>query len=351
VPDGRKRITRVLTTLCVTALGGSMLVASPSSAEPDIADVQERVDTLYHEAEVASERLNEARERLGQAQTRLKALRADLARKRTQVEDARRQVVSAVVAQSQGQAFSSATQVALSDSPDAFLEQLIVVSQYNEQQNQLKAQFARQAQQLEMRQEAAERELSQIAGAKRELATHKAKINEKADEAKGLLDRLKTEAAAEAAERAARASRALDENREPSPAPAPSSPSPVPAAPTSSASGRAGAAVDYALAQVGDAYVWGASGPDGFDCSGLTLMAWSQAGVSLPHSSSQQMSSGTSVAQSQLQAGDLVFYYSPVSHVGIYIGNGKIVHAANPSDGVVVAPVFSMPYSGAVRPG
>jgi cell wall-associated NlpC family hydrolase len=109
--------------------------------------------------------------------------------------------------------------------------------------------------------------------------------------------------------------------------------------------------VNYALAQVGDAYVYGASGPDAFDCSGLTMMAWAQAGVSLPHSSSSQMSSGTPVSSSQLQPGDLVFYYSPVSHVGIYIGNGRIVHAANPSDGVLTAPVFSMPYSGAVRPG
>ncbi len=349
--DGRKRVTRALMTLCITALGGSLLVASPSSAEPDIADVQVRVDALYHQAEVASERLNESRDRLAQAQSRLRSLRADLSRKQAEVEDARREVVSAVVAQSQGQAFSSASQVALSDSPDAFLERLVVVSQYNDQQTELKAQFASQAKQLEIRQQAARRELSQVAETKRELATHKAKIDEKASAARKLLDRLKTDAAAEAAERAASASRALEQSRDPVPAPTSPAPTPAAPAPSPSASGRAGAAVDYALAQVGDAYVWGASGPDAFDCSGLTLMAWGQGGVSLPHSSSGQMSSGASVAQSQLQPGDLVFYYSPVSHVGVYIGNGKIVHAANPSDGVVVAPVFSMPYSGAVRPG
>jgi cell wall-associated NlpC family hydrolase len=105
------------------------------------------------------------------------------------------------------------------------------------------------------------------------------------------------------------------------------------------------------MAQVGDAYVYGATGPSAFDCSGLTMMAWAQAGVSLPHSSSAQMGSGTPVSQSDLQPGDLVFYYSPVSHVGMYIGNGMIVHAANPGDGVTTAPVNSMPYSGAVRPG
>jgi cell wall-associated NlpC family hydrolase len=351
VTDGRKHITRLLATLFLTVLGGSMLVASPSRAEPEIEDVQARVDALYHEAEIASERFNEAREDLRQAQARLQTVRSDLDRKQEQVEEIRRQVVSAVVAQSQGQVFSSATQVAISDSPDAFLERLVVVSQYNEQQNEMKAQFATQARQLDLRQEAAERELTQIAKAKRDLATQKATIDEKASQAEDLLSRLKTEAAAERAEAA---SRALEESRTTSSAsaPTPQSPTPTATAPsTSSVSGRAGAAVDYALAQVGDAYVWGAAGPDAFDCSGLTLMAWQQAGVNLPHSSSQQMSSGTPVSQSQLQPGDLVFYYSPVSHVGIYVGNGKIVHAANPGDGVTVAPLLSMPYSGAVRPG
>ena len=93
------------------------------------------------------------------------------------------------------------------------------------------------------------------------------------------------------------------------------------------------------------------AGPDAFDCSGLTMMAWAQAGVGLPHSSGAQMGSGASVSQSQLQPGDLVFYYSPVSHVGIYIGGGQIVHAANPGTRVAIAPVNSMPYAGAVRPG
>ncbi len=326
-----------------------MLTTSPSTAEPDIDDVRARVDTLYHEAEIASERFNEAREHLAGAQGRLEALHADLERTQDRVEETRRQVVSTIVAESQGQAFSSATQAALSESPDAFLEQLVVVSQHNAQRNEMQAQFAREVKQLELRQEAAERELSQVARVKRRLADHKATIDAKAAEAEELLSRLEDEAAERAAERAAvAASRALDEPR-PSPEPE-AAPAPAPA-PTASVSGRAGAAVDYALAQVGDAYVWGAEGPDGFDCSGLTLMAWRQAGVSLPHSSSMQMSSGAAVSQSQLQPGDLVFYYSPVSHVGIYIGDGKIVHAANPSTGVEVTSLNVMPYSGAVRPG
>ncbi len=192
------------------------------------------------------------------------------------------------------------------------------------------ADFAVQAKQLELRKEAALRELAQIAKTKKQLASEKAEVDQKAGEAKALLDKLQAEAA-----RTATPSRSASR---------------VPLA-NVPVSGRAAAAVNYALAQVGKAYVYGAAGPNAFDCSGLTMMAWAQAGVSLPHSSSGQMGSGTPVSSSDLQPGDLVFYYSPVSHVGIYIGNGKIVHAANPSTGVQVTTVFSMPYSGAVRPG
>ena len=117
------------------------------------------------------------------------------------------------------------------------------------------------------------------------------------------------------------------------------------------ASGRAAAAVKYALAQVGDGYVYGAAGPSAFDCSGLTMMAWAQAGVGLPHSSSAQYGTGPHIAEGDLQPGDLVFYYSPISHVGMYIGNGMIVNAENPGAGVRVTSLHAMPYVGAVRPG
>ena len=116
-------------------------------------------------------------------------------------------------------------------------------------------------------------------------------------------------------------------------------------------SGRGAAAVSYALAQVGDSYVYGAAGPDSFDCSGLTMAAWAAAGVSIPHASSMQTGIGTPVSVSSLMPGDLVFYYSPISHVGIYIGNGQLVHAANPSLPVEIVPLTSMPISMAVRVG
>jgi len=81
------------------------------------------------------------------------------------------------------------------------------------------------------------------------------------------------------------------------------------------------------------------------------MVAWGAAGVSLPHSSRIQAGIGTAVSRDALQPGDLVFYYSPISHVGIYIGNGQLVHASNPSKPVGVAPVFSMPFTTARRVG
>jgi len=118
------------------------------------------------------------------------------------------------------------------------------------------------------------------------------------------------------------------------------------AGPSSSA---AAVALSFALAQVGKAYVWGGNGPNAYDCSGLTTAAYKQAGITLPRTSSAQFGVGTAVTLAQLQPGDLVFYYSGISHVGIYIGNGRIVHASNPTRGVVTDSVTSMPFQGGRR--
>lgn len=104
---------------------------------------------------------------------------------------------------------------------------------------------------------------------------------------------------------------------------------------------RRAAVVSYAQSKLGDPYVWAASGPDAFDCSGLTLHALRRAGVDLPHSSSRQSQMGTAVSRSALQPGDLIFWYSPVKHVSIYIGNGQMIHARSVAYGVVQQSVQS----------
>ena len=145
-------------------------------------------------------------------------------------------------------------------------------------------------------------------------------------------------------ERAADRTRALLRRMEAASRPsAPSRPSNPPASPPPSGgggggggSGSAAAAVSYARAQVGDAYCYGGTGPGCFDCSGLTMMAWQQAGVSLPHSSAAQYNVGRRISASELQPGDLIFYYSPISHVSIYIGGGQRISATHTGDYVRV---------------
>lgn len=116
------------------------------------------------------------------------------------------------------------------------------------------------------------------------------------------------------------------------------------------ASSAAQAALNYALAQVGKPYVWGAAGPNAFDCSGLTQAAYAAAGVSIPRTTYAQVGAGTPVSTSALKPGDLVFFYGN-EHVGLYIGDGKVVHAADVGIGVVISNMSSMATSGAVRVG
>jgi cell wall-associated NlpC family hydrolase len=125
---------------------------------------------------------------------------------------------------------------------------------------------------------------------------------------------------------------------------------PTPAATTQAAPTPASqAAVDAARSQVGKAYAYGGNGPDAYDCSGLTSYAYRAAGVELPRRSADQAAVGTPVARADLQPGDLVFYYEPISHVGIYVGDGQIVHAGTESTGVEYTTVDMAGYNTARR--
>jgi len=324
--NGRKRLISALAGLALAASIG--LVPGAASADPDIEDVEKRVDDLYHEAEAAQERYHDVRLELDELRADLRSLEADQARQGRRMETAREQVRESVIRQYQGENLSAVGQVFVSEDPGAFLDQLSTMTSYNDLQSQMFSAYAREAKALDIRSDATQGRLDDIAAAEKKLAQEQANVDEKLAEAKELLSRLE----AEERERMM-ASRS------------------TPSLPDVAASGNAGTAVQFAMGQVGDAYVYGAAGPDAYDCSGLTMAAWGAAGVALPHSSSAQYGSGPHISASALQPGDLVFYYSPISHVGMYIGNGMIVHAANPSTGVQVTGLYSMPYVGAVRPG
>jgi len=321
-------LVAVLTALVTIGIG----IAAPSAtAKPDLKSVKKQVAKLDRQAEAASERFNDAKVKLAATQTRLTALNADLGRQQRLVNEMREQVAAMVVDQYQGDALSTTSQVVLSNNPDKFLDNLNAVSAYNNQRGQVMQEFSTQLSRLYLRKHAVKAEAKRLTKLEHQMSVAKIEIDKKAAKAHRLLDSLQPAARATYYRSAARGYSG-----------------PLPAPPSNP---RAAAAVKFALAQVGKAYSYGAAGPNAYDCSGLTMAAWGVAGVSLPHSSGAQMGSGARVSEGDLEPGDLVFYYSPVSHVGMYIGNGLIVNAENPSSGVRIQPLHSMPYVGAVRPG
>ena len=115
--------------------------------------------------------------------------------------------------------------------------------------------------------------------------------------------------------------------------------------------GPAGAAVKFACAQIGKIYVWGAAGPDHFDCSGLTMAAWAKGGVSLPHSARQQHGVTKRISRAELRAGDLVFYYGDLHHVAMYVGDGWVVHASQSGKPITMKRVDDGDINSYGRPG
>lgn len=190
------------------------------------------------------------------------------------------------------------------------------------------------------------------------LAAKRAALKGRQTQQQRLLDRFV--AAAQAAERAranALRSAASPQASRRGPAPAlagavpdiQSKPIPVPA--NLGASGGAKTALQTAYAQTGKPYQWGAVGPGSFDCSGLTMFAWRSAGLSLPHSSRAQFAATKRVERSDLQPGDLVFFGSPIHHVGMYVGDGKMINSPETGERVGVRSMMRKDYVGAGRPG
>jgi len=171
-------------------------------------------------------------------------------------------------------------------------------------------------------------------------------LQQKVAEQKRLLDELARQEAAAAAARARASREAAAAKPKPTPTPARvQMPQSLPA------SGSARIAVQEAYDQIGKPYQWGADGPESFDCSGLTLYAWRKAGVSLPHSSRAQYSATRRVAKEDLQPGDLVFFGSPIHHVGIYIGDGNMINSPESGKNVGIRSMNRSDYVGAGRPG
>ncbi|KOV93481.1 hypothetical protein ADK65_32675 [Streptomyces sp. NRRL B-1140] len=311
-------------------------------AEPQLTpgQVEAKVDRLYREAEVATEKYNGTKEKADAARQRLKGLQDQAARKEERLNSARDALGSVAAAQYRAGGLDPAVQLALSDDPDRYLENAEFVERAGNRQNAAVAGVRKQLREIEQLRGAAHIELTSLRSRQTELKRHKKTITGKLGSARRLLSRLDAQERSRPGVSQGRASRAADV-RDPLAAPG--------SAPSQTPGSRAAAAVSYAHQKLGSPYVWGATGPNAFDCSGLVQAAYRAAGVALPRTTYSQIAAGRRVSRSELLPGDLVFFYAGISHVGIYVGNGRMIHAPNPSAPVRIAPLDEMPFAGATR--
>ncbi|KUM96727.1 hypothetical protein AQI88_11200 [Streptomyces cellostaticus] len=335
---------RTAATLALAGVAGATAFDGTGHAEPELtpAQVKTKVDKLYQEAEAATEKYNGAKEKADTAQRRLNSLRDETARKQDKLNTARNALGSFAAAQYRQGGIDPAWQLALSSDPDRYLDGAAFAERAGERQAGAVARVREQLREIEQLRGAARLELTSLRSRQAELKRQKQTITGKLTEARRLLARLTPPERAQVtadgtapghASRSASAPRADLEQ--------PGS--------TTAPNARAAAAVAYAYQKLGSPYVWGATGPDAFDCSGLAQAAYRSAGISLPRTTYAQINAGRRVSRAELQPGDLVFFYSGISHVGIYIGGGQMIHAPNPSAPVRLAPIGLMPFAGATR--
>jgi cell wall-associated NlpC family hydrolase len=306
-------LAAVLLPLTVLSTGSNTTAqAAPTTS----ARLQDQLDQLNRESDQLVEQYNQSRLALDRIRKSLAGLRTQTAGAEADLRQLQSRLgarASAAYVQGAGSAVAA---VLGSDDPAAAIARVQVLDLLAAHDGDLMDRLGVAGQALDARRrDLVAAEKAQAAEVAR-LEAKKAEVERAADRTQALLDRMSA---------ASRPS-----------APARPSTAPVAPPPSGGGGGSASAAVSYAMAQVGKPYCYGGEGPGCFDCSGLTMMAWRQAGVSLPHSSSAQFNVGRRISASELRPGDLIFYYSPISHVSMYIGNGQRVSATHTGDYVRV---------------
>lgn len=314
-----------LLVLAAAVLVG-LLPSASAHAEPSLPEVEKQLDEAWERLEPTIEQYNDLHSQL-QANQKKAAELTETLRPLQQQVDAATQQVGNVAARQYKFGRASALNVLLStDSPQTFAEQLAILNRI------AKTQAEQIAQVVHLRDGYAADKLkidtlvAQQQAQETELAAKKKTIQAEVDRLQKLRNQLGGTTV-------------------------PKSELYIGACPAVYIGGAAGTAVKTACAQIGKPYVWGAGGPGSFDCSGLTQYAWKAAGVSLTHFTGAQWKQGTAVSKADLRPGDLVFFYSDLHHVGMYVGNGLMVHASRAGVPVRMARIDNMPYMGARRPG
>ncbi|MFJ8439511.1 C40 family peptidase [Kitasatospora griseola] len=333
-PAGRTR-----TAVLGAAAGAAVLLPTGSAwAEPatgSLDQVKAKVDNLYEEAEAATEQYNKVNERAGQLQDQAGKLQERLAAQQTKILELQDSLGALAAEQYRSGGIDPSMQLMLSSSPDEYLQKAGFQELAGGQQADALRSALRLQQSIDQDRAETAAKLDELEQARTTLSTKKTEVQGKLAEAGRILAGLK------AADRA----RVLGDNEQ-----AASRSSARSQTYTGPATGQVKAILDFAYAQLGKPYKWGAAGPNSFDCSGLTQMAFRAGGVGLPRVSQDQWNAGKRIAKADIQPGDLLFYYNDLHHVGIYIGNGKLLHAPRTGKNVEIVDMDVMPYMGAVRP-
>lgn len=329
---------RTAATIAFAGAATATALDGTGHADPRLgpAEVKSKVDALYREAEIATEKYNGAKEKADSAEKSLGELRDEAARKTEKLNSAREGLGSIAAAQYRSGGIDPSVQLALSSDPDQYLERAALADRADSRQAATVSAVQKQLQEIDQLHTEADDTLAHLKSRQAELKKHKKTVNGKLDAAKRLLSQLTDDQRADLSGDGTQDRASRDAGRDASPD-------------TPAANSRASAAVSYAYKALGSPYVWGATGPNAFDCSGLTQAAYRSAGVDLPRTTYAQIAAGERVPRSQLQPGDLVFFYQGISHVGLYVGNGQMIHAPNPSAPVRLAPISQMPFAGATR--
>ncbi|TDT32768.1 C40 family peptidase [Naumannella halotolerans] len=347
---------------------GGVVAAPGALADPDeLEAAKEKVDQLQQEAAALDQDALAAEEELEKAKQALAAREDDEAEQQEKIDELTVQLRQVALAQYQDRVIDPSTRVVFSADSDNFVSRFSTIQHITDSQNGVLQDFqASEADLASMRRES-EADVATIAEQEKKAKEAQEESKAKVAEAEAVLERLteeerqriaeeerqqEEEAAAAAAVSDDSSDAETSESDSDSDADSASSGSsesdsdPAAGVPDSD---RVGKVLATAKAQQGKPYVYAATGPNSFDCSGLTSYAYKAAGVSLPRVSRDQANVGTRVSRSELQPGDLVFYYSPISHVALYVGNGQIIHASRPGKPVGYASVDSMPFAGATR--
>ena len=302
----------------------------PANAAPTISEIQRQVNDLRDEAASKYEAANAVKYQISKLQSQLNSLKQGEAAANAKATSLQNEISKLAIENYKSGGLGNGLELMLSRDPAKYLSDAamldVLAQRYSTKLRQLKT----YKQGLQSSQLVVADRTAQLQAAQKNLEKQVASANAALKKAEKLLASLKAEeraklAAADDAEQA----KILAESKRL-------------AALYGKGSTRGAIALRYALDQLGDIYVWAGAGPTKWDCSGLTMRAFQKAGVSLPHSAAIQYKYGKYIPKSALAPGDLVFFGRPISHVGIYMGKGKMVHAPRPGKRVEVAGAFAL---------